>query len=174
MGLRINLSSHPPVLCCFILLTDACTNSFKIFLSTSSSLSQNGSMRTHSSFARALKMVISSVVSGAGSGIGRATAVGFGERGARVAVADIDRGRAEAVAAEIVAAGGTAIDAASPADIPAVNPGNGFSDARLLSFDTVVLGALEEQVWPLATDRVRMVEILAGPDEALALLLAGE
>jgi 3-oxoacyl-[acyl-carrier protein] reductase len=34
------------------------------------------------------------LVSGAGSGIGRATALGFGERGARVAVADIDRGRA--------------------------------------------------------------------------------
>ena len=38
------------------------------------------------------------LVSGAGSGIGRATALGFGERGARVAVADIDGARAEAAA----------------------------------------------------------------------------
>jgi len=64
------------------------------------------------------------LISGAGSGIGRATALGFGERGARVAVADIDRGRAEAVAAEIVAAGGAATaiiaDAASPAGIEAM------------------------------------------------------
>ena len=44
------------------------------------------------------------LISGAGSGIGRATALGFGERGARVAVADIDGARALAVTAEIVKA----------------------------------------------------------------------
>ncbi|HEX2438804.1 MAG TPA: SDR family NAD(P)-dependent oxidoreductase, partial [Methylomirabilota bacterium] len=49
------------------------------------------------------------LVSGAGSGIGRATAIGFSARGARVAVADIDRARAEAVVAEISAAAGTAV-----------------------------------------------------------------
>ncbi len=61
------------------------------------------------------------VVSGAGSGIGRATALGFAARGAQVAVADIDRSRAETVAAEIGGAGGKAIaiaaDAATPAGI---------------------------------------------------------
>jgi len=67
------------------------------------------------------------LVSGAGSGIGRATARGFAERGARVVVADIDRGKAEAVAAEIGAAGGTATavtaDAGSPAGIEAMIAG---------------------------------------------------
>src|SRR5262245_22968680 len=49
------------------------------------------------------------LISGAGSGIGRATAMGFASRGARVAVADVDRARAEGVAAEITTAGGTAV-----------------------------------------------------------------
>jgi meso-butanediol dehydrogenase/(S,S)-butanediol dehydrogenase/diacetyl reductase len=61
------------------------------------------------------------LISGAGSGIGRATALGFAGRGAKVAVADLDGGRAEAVTTEIRAAGGTAIaiiaDAGTPAGI---------------------------------------------------------
>ena len=48
------------------------------------------------------------VVTGATSGIGQATAVGLGRMGARVAVAGRDRARAEAVADEVRAAGGTA------------------------------------------------------------------
>jgi len=64
------------------------------------------------------------LVSGAGSGIGRATALGFAARGAKVAVADLDGGRTEAVTAEIRAAGGTAIaitaDAGAPAGIDAM------------------------------------------------------
>jgi meso-butanediol dehydrogenase/(S,S)-butanediol dehydrogenase/diacetyl reductase len=55
------------------------------------------------------------LISGAGSGIGRATALGFAGRGAQVAVADIDRARAEAVAAEIGAAGGKAVAIAADA-----------------------------------------------------------
>jgi len=55
------------------------------------------------------------LVSGAGSGIGRATATGFAARGARVAVADIDRAKAEAVVAEIAAAAGTAVAIAADA-----------------------------------------------------------
>ncbi len=62
--------------------------------------------------------------SGAGSGIGRATAMGFAARGASVAVADIYRGKAETVAAAIRAAGGKAIaitaDAGTPAGIDAM------------------------------------------------------
>jgi meso-butanediol dehydrogenase / (S,S)-butanediol dehydrogenase / diacetyl reductase len=55
------------------------------------------------------------VVSGAGSGIGRATALGLAARGARVVVADIDRAKADAVAGEIARAGGTALAIAADA-----------------------------------------------------------
>ena len=64
------------------------------------------------------------LVSGAGSGIGRATAMGFAARGAQVAVADLDRAKAEAVTTEIVGAGGKALaivaDAGTPAGIEAM------------------------------------------------------
>lgn len=49
------------------------------------------------------------VVTGAGSGIGRAAALRFAAEGARVVVADIDPERATAVVQEIEAAGGTAV-----------------------------------------------------------------
>lgn len=49
------------------------------------------------------------VVTGAGSGIGRAAALRFAAEGARVVVADIDAERADAVVGEIEAAGGTAV-----------------------------------------------------------------
>jgi NAD(P)-dependent dehydrogenase (short-subunit alcohol dehydrogenase family) len=49
------------------------------------------------------------LVTGAGSGIGRATALGFGREGAAVAVADLSLAKAEDTAAAIVAAGGRAV-----------------------------------------------------------------
>ena len=49
------------------------------------------------------------VVTGAGSGIGRAAALAFAGRGARVVVSDVDGERANEVAAEITANGGRAI-----------------------------------------------------------------
>ena len=49
------------------------------------------------------------IVTGAGSGIGRAGAQLFAREGARVAVAEIDRARGEAVAAGIRDAGGEAV-----------------------------------------------------------------
>ena len=64
------------------------------------------------------------LITGAGSGIGRATAIGFAQRGGTIAVADVDAAAAERVAAEINAAGGKVIaiaaDMARPADIEAM------------------------------------------------------
>ncbi len=48
------------------------------------------------------------LVTGAGSGIGRATAVLFAREGARVAVADLDEAQAQRTAAEVLDAGGEA------------------------------------------------------------------
>ena len=41
------------------------------------------------------------VVTGAGSGIGRATALAFAQHGARVAVCDVDQPRLDALAVEL-------------------------------------------------------------------------
>jgi NAD(P)-dependent dehydrogenase (short-subunit alcohol dehydrogenase family) len=61
------------------------------------------------------------VVTGGGSGIGRASALSLGRAGVAVVVADIDGQRAASVAAEIAAAGGRAVgrrsDVSSDADV---------------------------------------------------------
>jgi meso-butanediol dehydrogenase / (S,S)-butanediol dehydrogenase / diacetyl reductase len=59
------------------------------------------------------------LVTGAASGIGRATAIGFAQRGGSVVVADYSGTRARAVAQEIATAGGKA--EAIKADVTAVN-----------------------------------------------------
>jgi NAD(P)-dependent dehydrogenase (short-subunit alcohol dehydrogenase family) len=64
------------------------------------------------------------VLTGAGSGIGRATALALAARGTRVAVSDVDAARAEQTAADVAAAGGDAIavrvDVAQPDDLEAL------------------------------------------------------
>jgi NAD(P)-dependent dehydrogenase (short-subunit alcohol dehydrogenase family) len=66
----------------------------------------------------------SAIVTGGAGGIGRATSLAFAAEGARVAVVDVAPGAAEAVAAEIRDAGGTAIaltaDVSNEADIERV------------------------------------------------------
>lgn len=61
----------------------------------------------------------SGIVTGAGSGLGRATALQFGAIGARVIVADVNVEAGEAVVAEIVDAGGSASFVATDVTDPA-------------------------------------------------------
>jgi len=67
------------------------------------------------------------LISGGGSGIGRATALGFAGLGAKVAVADIDGAKAAAVVTEIAGKGGSAVaitaDAAAAAGVEAMVAG---------------------------------------------------
>ena len=64
------------------------------------------------------------VLTGAGSGIGRATALSLAARGARIAASDIDASRAEETAALVAEAGGAAIgvrvDVAEQSDLEAL------------------------------------------------------
>ncbi|MGW4210914.1 SDR family NAD(P)-dependent oxidoreductase [Lentzea sp. NPDC004789] len=60
------------------------------------------------------------IVTGAGSGIGRAAALQFAQAGAKVVVADVNGDAAKAVTEEITAAGGTAVTAAGDLTDPAV------------------------------------------------------
>ena len=66
----------------------------------------------------------SAVVTGAGSGVGRASALRFAQEGARVVVADIDLDHAEETVRQIEAAGGTAaavgVDVADEAAVKAM------------------------------------------------------
>src|SRR6516225_3602765 len=61
------------------------------------------------------------VITGAGSGIGRATAHAFAARGARVVVTDIDAGRAVSVTSELAGQGvAVRCDVTSTSDLEAV------------------------------------------------------
>ncbi len=80
-------------------------------------------MPEHKQLSRSVKG-LTALVTGAASGMGRATARVFADEGAQVAVTDIDGDGARAVAADIAAAGGTArawrLDLADPEAIKAV------------------------------------------------------
>ena len=75
------------------------------------------------------------VLTGAGSGIGRAAAQSFAARGARVAVSDLDAERAKQTAADIVEAGGEAI--ATRVDVSEQGDLEAFRDQCLEQFGRV-------------------------------------
>ena len=102
----------------------------------------------------ALGLVNASViVTGAGSGIGRATALQFVAAGANVVVADISAERAEEVVAQIVAAGGSAVAVAGD-----------LADQAVV--DRVVAAAVESfgGVDVLVTN-AGIMDSMSGPDE---------
>ncbi|MHC5257705.1 SDR family oxidoreductase [Streptomyces sp. UC4497] len=77
------------------------------------------------------------VVTGAGSGIGRAAALAFARRGARVVVTDLDRERARTVAAECTEVGGQAV--AGACDVTSVDDLQAVRDLALDRFGRVDL-----------------------------------
>lgn len=115
------------------------------------------------------------VVTGAASGMGRATSLAFAREGARVTVADIDLPGAEAVAKEIEAAGGEAIarrvDVSSADDVQAMIEATTSRFGRLdvLDNNAALLGAAAHaidkdvvNIEPDAWDRIFAVN-MRGP-----------
>ena len=98
------------------------------------------------------------LITGAGQGVGRGLALAFGAAGAEVLINDLRGGRADAVVAEVVSAGGAAVavpfdvtdyaavadavDNAGPVDILVNNAGNG-----VLHCTRAVLPAMVERTW---------------------------
>jgi NAD(P)-dependent dehydrogenase (short-subunit alcohol dehydrogenase family) len=75
------------------------------------------------------------LITGAGAGLGRAYALAFAAEGAQVVVNDIRRDAAEAVAAEVAAAGDRAI--ANDGDITSIAGAQGIVEAALAAFGEV-------------------------------------
>ena len=82
------------------------------------------------------------LVTGGGSGIGRAAALELARRGATVAVTDLNADAAKAVAAEITGQGGTAVGLAmNVADPEAIEAGFGQAEEQLGGIDILVNSA---------------------------------
>ncbi|MFO1324590.1 MAG: 3-hydroxybutyrate dehydrogenase [Burkholderiales bacterium] len=90
------------------------------------------------------------VITGAASGLGRAIAIRYAREGAAVAIADLNPQQADAVAAEIEAAGGRAIGVAMDVtDEGAVNDGIAKTIAAFGGVDVLVSNAGIQIVHPL-------------------------
>ena len=89
------------------------------------------------------------LVTGGASGIGRATARLLGARGARLCVADVDRAGAEAVAKEIVEAGGEAF--ACAADVTRESDNDAMVEQTLARFGALHLAHLNAGIARLST-----------------------
>jgi NAD(P)-dependent dehydrogenase (short-subunit alcohol dehydrogenase family) len=121
------------------------------------------------------------IVTGGGSGIGRATALSFARRGARIVVADLRGDRAKQVATEIEAAGGAAIavttDVAKESDLVALREAclgeYGRVDVIMNNVGVVVMGApesLPDEAWQRALD-VNLLSIARSNRVFLPLLI---
>jgi 3-hydroxybutyrate dehydrogenase len=92
----------------------------------------------------------SAIVTGAASGIGKQIALAFAREGARVAIADLNRPAADAVVAEIEAAGGQALSVTMDVTVErAVNDGIDACIAAFGGVDILVSNAGLQIVHPL-------------------------
>jgi 3-hydroxybutyrate dehydrogenase len=90
------------------------------------------------------------IITGAASGIGKAIAMNFAREGAKVAIADLNLGAANATAQEITAAGGTAVGVAmNVCDEQAVNDGVAAVVAKFGGVDILVSNAGIQIVYPI-------------------------
>jgi len=94
------------------------------------------------------------IVTGAASGIGKEIALTYAREGAKVAVADLDKGAADAAAGEILAAGGQALGIAMDVTSEqAVNEGVAAVVATFGGVDVLVSNAGIQIVHPRKTAR---------------------
>ncbi|MEQ8370105.1 MAG: SDR family NAD(P)-dependent oxidoreductase [Alphaproteobacteria bacterium] len=99
------------------------------------------------------------IITGAGSGIGRAIALAYGAEGARVVCSDLDRDTADETASQITRAGGRAVANRCDVSQPeAVQQAIAVAEASFLGLDILVnnaayfaprkpLAELEEDIW---------------------------
>jgi meso-butanediol dehydrogenase/(S,S)-butanediol dehydrogenase/diacetyl reductase len=130
------------------------------------------------------------LVTGAGSGIGRATAIGFAQRGGAIAVADINGENANKVVAEVTAAGGKAIaivaDITKPAELDMMfsrtktafgrldflhNNAFGMPAAQASTHVSARAGDVDDNVWDHMLD-VGLTSVFKAMKKAIPLMRA--
>jgi NAD(P)-dependent dehydrogenase (short-subunit alcohol dehydrogenase family) len=122
------------------------------------------------------------IITGGGSGIGRATALSFARRGARVVICDLRAERAAAVAEEIAAAGGSAVgvggDVSREVDLIALREAClsafGRVDVVMNNVGVLAMGppeALPDEAWQRVLD-INLMSIARSNRVFLPLLIA--